>query len=121
MPTYPKANEVLDWNKKLYDYEASCPPKELGAEWFWENWKIKSAPKFRDECWYHIPPAWGPDVHNLVTAIINCFGDKVKFKQIKEKFATLTVYTETDQETRLKISEMVQHTQTVLRNKGLHP
>lgn len=113
------------WNKKLYPRDENAekwtPPKNIGADWFWDNFQIKSAPKFREACWFHIPNAWADDVANLITAIRNCFGDGVEFTQIKEKFCYLTVYYSAKAEIRPKVDEMIKHTQAVLRNKGLHP
>ena len=120
---------IWDWNKKLYtEREGKFGiPKDLGAQWFWDNFQIKSAPLYREECWYHIPIAWGDEVHKMITNIRQKFGDQVEFRQIKEKMAWLTVYYRVSEDLADKdkikenVNQLIQIAQANLRDKDLHP
>ena len=115
---------IHEWNQKLYPIEESkrLLPRELLAQWFWDNFQIRSAPKFKEECWYHIPIAWGDEVTSLINNIHTLYQDKVRFIQIKEKMAWLTVYFRADtKEIEGAVYNIIKTTQETLRKKGLHP
>lgn len=110
------------WNKKIYKNEdGSFVCGGLGAEEFWEEFKIKSAPKFKGACWFHIPERWAKEVREFIRAVQEEFGDKVQFAQIKEKFCWLTVYYDCDKETRKRVEELRAECIKKLVEKGVHP
>lgn len=116
-------DELHKWNSKLYGLGG-----ELGAEWFWTRHRIRSAPKFRDECWSHIPHLWEGAVTKLITKIQKTYGNKVEFRQIKEKYIHLTVYYQVAEEVGLieadkiqsEVDKMIKEAQDELRKLGLH-
>lgn len=128
MTQYDLSNQPLfgffvnDWNKKLYrDGEVVG---EHGADWFWDNFQIKSAPKFKDACWYHIPQKWGDIVFEMITELKDKYPD-IKFAQIKEKFCCLTVYFDYDYNIQKDDAEDANHIvekyREKLRAEGVHP
>jgi hypothetical protein len=109
--------ELSEWNKKLYQGK-----KELGADWFWDNFQLKSAPLYPNACWYHIPEDWERPVAILLATIQQKFGDRIELIQVKEKFCTLVVYfsAATDEIYDL-IQGAVELTRQELRERGVHP
>ena len=109
--------ELAKWNQILHP---EYPVVELGAEWLWTEFGIKSAPKFDNECWSHVPECWGDDLKQLIPAIKDKYPD-VQFLQIKEKYCSLTIYFSSSPHDRESIDVMIEKCQDVLRRKGLHP
>jgi len=115
--------DVRDWNYKIYrDEKGEFVKGNLGAEEFWDEFGIKSGPKFRDACWSHIPGKWAEDVRLMLTKAQKELGDRVNFTQIKEKMCWLTVYyAAKDDEAKSRMSELIVECQNRLRAKDLHP
>ena len=91
---------VRKWNDIIYK-DAGVPIKSgISAQQLWDEFKIKSAPLYRDQCWSHIPGRWADDVRDLIRKVQAELGDKVRFVQIKEKWCFLTVYFESDSDER---------------------
>jgi len=116
-------NWVHEWNTKLYWNEDGTRAKPgFQAEEFWDEFKIKSWPKFQDACAYHIPSKWVYDVRIFVKQVQDELKDRIAFAQIKEKFCRLTVYfNATDEEARTRAHELIQECIDRLINKGVHP
>lgn len=119
--------ELAKWNNKLYPklktsdgkYKYNVP-EDLGADWFEEMCGIKSAPKYPDQCWSHIPTVWGGTVLTLIKNIKDKY-PKVEFIQVKEKFCRLVIYYECVAHERDTIDSMIERCQDILRNQGVHP
>lgn len=92
---------------------------EHGADWFWENFQIKSAPLYKEACWSHIPKVWADDVAELLHTLQDKFD--ISFVQIKEKFCELIVYYDAPQEQKEEISKLIKATKENMRNKAIHP
>ena len=115
---------IHDWNSKLYprnEETGAFLAENLGANFFWDNFGIKSAPKFRDECYSHIPSLWKDDVSLLIKSLQEKYDNKIDFIQIKEKFAYLTVYYDSSEKDKKDIDNRVEECRNILRSKGLHP
>lgn len=114
---------VHEWNKKIYRNEDDSFYREgeLNAEEFWNEFQIKSGPKFREACWSHIPARWADDVRTLLKKVQDELGDKVSFTQIKEKFCQLTIYYSCeDDHAKQRMSELIsecvdQHTHLLIQ------
>lgn len=114
---------INEWNEKIYRNEDGSEVEgRLGADEFWDEFQIKSWPKFRDACAFHIPGKWAEDVREFLTRVRDELGDKVQFAQIKEKFCQLTVYNScADEETRERLNELKIECVRNLIKKGVHP
>ena len=114
---------LQDWNKKIYRDESGDFVKgNLGAEEFWEEFGIKSGPKFREACWSHIPSKWADDVRLMLKQVQDELDDRISFRQIKEKFCWLTVYYDAkDEEAKTRMDELIVECQDRLGAKDLHP
>ena len=116
--------EMQDWNKKVYGPN----PEHLEADWFWSRFRIQSAPKFPLQCWYHIPKTWENEVADLIGRIQKTFGNKVEFRQVKEKFCGLVVYWVTSDDVgmiecdgiQVVVDKWIAEAQNVLRKRGVH-
>ncbi|KKM60740.1 hypothetical protein LCGC14_1538870, partial [marine sediment metagenome] len=74
---------INEWNEKIYRNEDGSEVEgTLGADEFWDEFQIKSWPKFRDACVSHIPGKWAEDVREFLTRVRDELGDKVQFAQI---------------------------------------
>ena len=115
--------DLSDWNKKIYRNEdGSFVGGGLHAEELWEEFGIKSGPKFERACWSHIPERWAEDVRVFIREVQAELGDRVVFEQIKEKFCDLTVYCRcVDDYARKRLLELKQECVERLINKGVHP
>ena len=113
---------IHDWNNKLYpiDKQGKFTSREIGAEYFWREFGIKSAPLFQEYCWYHIPQDWKDDVSDLIRAIQDRF-PRLVFVQIKEKMASLVIYYDCEKEDRDEVKKMIEECRVKLRAKSLHP
>ena len=113
---------VGKWNKIIYR-SAGVPIKSsITAETLWADFRIKSAPKFPQECWYHVPEKWVDEVREMITTMQREIGNKVEFKQIKEKLCHLTVYFDTaDKHARQRMYELIEECTKKLIEKGVHP
>jgi hypothetical protein len=106
-----------DWNKKLYSDK-----KLWQAEEFWNELGLKSWPKFKDCCTYHIPLSWAEEVKKLVLTVQKNFGDQVRFRQIKEKFCYLTIYYDADSnQIHNDVRKLINKSIDNLVKQGLHP
>lgn len=113
------AHFVNDWNKKLY--REGELTGEYGADWFWDNFQIKSAPLFKNACWYHIPKKWGSAVADMVNELKSTHPN-IQFAQIKEKFCCLTVYFDNIQKDYAEdVYFIVEKCRERLRAEGVHP
>lgn len=92
---------------------------EYGADWFWENFNIKSAPRFDDKCWSHIPKVWADDVTELLHSLQSNFD--ITFVQIKEKFCELVVYYQAPENQREEINKLIKETKDKMCKKAIHP
>jgi hypothetical protein len=115
--------ELNKWNNKIYRGEDG---KELAgglqAEEFWNEFQIKSYPKFENACAYHIPAKWADDVRDLITTTRKELGDRIEFEQIKEKWCELVVYYKaTDEVARQRFRELLTDCKDRLKAKGVHP
>lgn len=111
--------DIQQWNKLLY--QDSKDGKGWGAKEFLDELQLESWPLFKDKCAYHIPYKWTQEVKSLVQNIRELFGDQVVFKQIKEKFAWLTVYYDCPEELRPEVQRAISYAQDNLRAQGWHP
>lgn len=113
---------VSEWNNKLY--KKGNVTGSHGADWFWDNFQIESAPKFEKACWYHIPKKWGDAVSDMINELRGMHPD-IKFAQIKEKFCCLTVYFDynynTEKEYAASVNSIVEKYRERLRAEGVHP
>jgi hypothetical protein len=114
---------LSEWNRKIYRNEDDSPAEgNLGADEFWDEFQIKSWPKFKDACAFHIPGKWASDVRELLKSIRSELGNKVSFTQIKEKFCELVIYCSCeDEETRGRFRELQNDCVRKLIEKGVHP
>jgi len=112
-----------EWNKKVYcDDEGKPLDGGLGAEEFWNEFQIKSYPKFDNACAYHIPAKWADDVRDLLTTVRKELGDRIKFSQIKEKYCELTIYYKADDlDAQMRFKELETDCIDRLIAKGIHP
>jgi len=110
-----KLSDLSNWNKRLYsNNDSGC-----GAQWFWDNFKIKSAPLYRDSCYSHIPSLWADDVAIMIRNIQGLSKNSVQFTQIKEKFCDLVVYRDCPKEYEKAVSQEVQDCRNRLKEKNL--
>lgn len=114
---------VSDWNKKIYrDDDGNMMSGGLHAEELWDEFQIKSGPKFSDACWSHIPEKWADDVRLMISEVQDKFGGKVEFRQLKEKFCSLTVYFSAENdEIREEVNKIISSCIERLQEKGVHP
>lgn len=117
---------VNKWNRKIYWNEDGTRASEsghgIGPEEFWDEFKIKSWPKFRDSCAFYVPTKWADDVREFIVKVQNELGDRITFRQIKEKWCRLTVYFRaTDDEAGTRMYELIQECINNLIEKGIHP
>ena len=111
------------WNHRIYrDEDGKFMEGNLGAEEFWAEFEIKSGPKFRDACWSHIPAKWADDVRQMLSQAKSELGDRIDYRQIKEKFCCLTVYFDAkDDEAKNRMNELISECEKRLIAKDLHP
>lgn len=117
------SDDLMDWNAKLYRDQHPGLTGEYGADWFWNELEIKSAPKFKDCCWHHIPKCWADEVKAMVVELREKF-PSIEFTQIKEKFCDLTVYwsiEDYDSDVSNKVRQVIKKYKNKLRDEGLHP
>jgi len=115
---------VRDWNKIIYRNDDGSFIKDRGmeAEDFWKEFSIRSAPKFADACWSHIPARWADEVREMLRKAQQELGEQVEFIQIKEKLCRLTVYySSADDHAKQRMSELITECTEKLINKGVHP
>lgn len=116
--------DTRDWNYRIYRDDNGEFIREggLGADEFWDEFQIKSGPKFKDACWSHIPAKWADDVRLMLHQAQKELGDRVSFTQIKEKFCYLTVYFGAkDEEAKKRMNELIVECEVRLRAKDLYP
>ena len=114
---------VDEWNKKIYrDDDGNNVEGAMRAKELWDEFEIKSGPLYEKECWSHVPAKWADDVRELLTSIQKIFGDKVKFRQIKEKWCKLTIYFSAgDEEIQKQVYKLIAECEDRLREKGVYP
>lgn len=113
---------VKTWNAIIYKDNGIPIKSSITSEELWDEFKIKSAPKFMDACWSHIPERWSDEVRQFIIIAQRELGDKIKFAQIKEKFCRLTVYFDTnDEHARQRMYELIDECIKKLVNRGVHP
>jgi len=105
------------WNTKLYFNSPRGVDHKL-----WKKFGIRSAPEHKDACWSHIPFKWEDDVRIMLKATRDELGDKIEFKQIKEKFCHLTVYfIAKDDVASERMTELIKQCKDRLISKDIHP
>ena len=111
------------WNQKIYrNSDDSFVEGSMGAKEFYEEFGIKSYPLFKDQCYYHVPARWADDVRMFVKQVQSELGDRITFKQIKEKWCWLTVYySAADQEADERLKQLERECIDRLIAKDLHP
>ena len=120
-------DDVHKWNKIIYKNAdgSFIDGDKITNDELWESYRIRSAPKFKSECWSHIPVRWTKDVRIMLDQILSEFENKVEFQQIKEKFCNLTVYykpcSSLDEEAKTRIQEIIKECKERLISKGVHP
>lgn len=114
---------VQEWNKKIYRNEddSFVDGDQITADELWDEFQIKSHPKFRGSCYSHIPIRWTEDVRSMLRRIRDEFGDKVEFSQIKEKWCNLTIYYSAPDEIKDRVREIIVECKDSLISKGIHP
>jgi len=113
---------VKTWNEIIYKDNGIPIKSSITSEELWDEFGIRSAPKFRDACWSHIPERWANEVKEFITQVQNELGDRIEFVQIKEKFCRLTVYFDySDESARQRMYELINECTEKLINKGVHP
>ena len=116
--------DVNEWNKKIYREENGefAEGDRLNDVKLWEEFQIKSGPKFRDACWSGVPVKWCEDVRLLLQQVKSELGDRIEFEQIKEKWCYLTIYfTAKDKEAEKRFLELRGECINRLIEKGIHP
>lgn len=111
------------WNKRIYrNDDDSFTEGNLGCEEFWNEFQIKSGPKFREACYSRIPGKWADDVRQMLKQAQLELGDKINYRQIKEKFCCLVVsFDAKDEEAEKRMNELISECQKRLMAKDLHP
>lgn len=114
---------INEWNRKIYcDDEGNQLSGGLGADEFWNEFKIESWPKFPGVCAYHIPAKWADDVRDLISTTQKELGDRIRFIQIKEKYCELTIYYKAlDVDAQARFKELERDCVDRLIAKGVHP
>ena len=115
---------VNEWNAKIYKDENGnfVEGEKLDDEVLWNEFGIKSWPKFRDACASHLPVKWTEDVRLLLKQTKEELGDKITFDQIKEKWCYLTIYFKAaDEQAAKRFNELEQECVQRLIDKGIHP
>lgn len=111
---------IRDWNKKLYETKVNAKP--LDADALWEEFKLKSWPKFKNECGWNIPDTWADDIRGFLREVQLKFRDEVDLIQVKEKWAQLRVYYDTKNESfKPEMERMIDALRKKLIDKGYHP
>jgi len=116
--------DVNKWNAKIYRDENGefVEGDKLDDEKLWEEFGIKSGPKFRDACWSGVPVKWTDDVRFLIKQVKDELKDRIEFAQIKEKWCRLTIYfTAKDKEAEKRFVELKRECISKLIEKGIHP
>lgn len=114
-------DNIQKWNKIIYRDPNKLRKGSLTSEDLWAKFKIKSGPKFKDECWSEIPGVWADDVSDFIKSVQSEFGNKVRFLQIKEKFCELTVYYSSPDNIKKRVHELIEECIEKLIKKGVHP
>ena len=104
-------NTVQAWNRIIYD----ATPSDLGAQYFWDKYQIKSSPLFANHSEFNIPSTWAHPVDLLIQDLKAL---NVEFGQIKEKYCTLRVYYKPHSE---EAERIIERTREQLRVLGVHP
>ena len=114
---------IQQWNIKIYkDDDGKEYEGTMGAEELWKEFGIKSAPLFKDQCFYHVPGKWADDVRIFIKQVQKELGDKITFEQIKEKWCGFTVYFQsTDEEARQRLLQLEEECINRLISKGIYP
>ena len=115
---------VHKWNEIIYKDAngAFVEGERLDTEALWNDYKIKSWPKFKDACSYCIPIKWVSEIRILIEAIQTELGDKFKFSQIKEKWCNLTIYFDRTDDKSTDIAEkLIAKCKNNLIAQGIHP
>jgi hypothetical protein len=110
------------WNEKIYkNPDGSWVIGGMYAKEFFAEFGIESYPLFENKCYYHIPETWAEDIRIFLKSTKD-LGDRIEFKQIKEKFCELTVYySAKDEEARATINKLVGECINRLIAKGVYP
>ena len=111
------------WNQKIYkNDDDSFVEGGWGAKEFYEEFDIKSGPMFGGCCWSHIPARWTDDVRVFLKQVRSELGNRITFRQIKEKWCSLTVYYDSaDQEAHDRLKQLERECIDRLIAKDLHP
>lgn len=116
--------DVNYWNKVIYKDANGDWAKgnEITVDEFWDKFQIKSWPKFKDGCACHVPVKWADDVRVMLTRARNELGDRIDFRQIKEKWCTLTVYySAADEVAQNRMKELISECVEQLQIKKVYP
>ena len=112
------------WNGIIYrnDDGKWAEGERLTPDKLWDEFGIKSGPKFQDACWSDVPVKWTEDVRLFLAQVRKELGDRIEFGQIKEKWCELTVYfTASDKEAGDRLLELKRECVDRLIAKGIHP
>lgn len=91
--------------------------RELNADVLWEEFGIKSWPRFRDACAWSIPNTWSETVREFIVEAKEKYPEVV-LHQIKEKWCQLTVYYEP---ISVDFNWLIEYYRQKLVDAGYHP
>lgn len=112
------------WNRIIYENEDgdwATARDGISAGEFWDKWGIQSWPKFT-AAMFHIPTKWANDVRLMLDQVKSELGDRISFRQIKEKYCELTVYyRSSDNEASERMRELIKECVERLQLKKVYP
>jgi len=116
--------DVNYWNKVIYknDDDSWAKDNEITVDELWDKFQVKSWPKFKDGCACHVPSKWSDDVRIMLTKARSELGDRIDFRQIKEKYCTLTIYyNAADDAAQNRMRELIAECVEQLQIKKVYP